>query len=287
MVVGAARRGLLDKTGLESSSQNNEYRTVHTDSYGPSNSDVIMKERVKKLSALDECVTKNWTTTQDAIGCSALQQVEGKADAKAAMCQKRSKISYQTYRPWSTTYDQISTTAQANMVPRKKAEQQKKVFFPESIDYVTTQGDYGKEFHDYRNERRSRSARPLKEASLDIYHTSTSSIGNQYKEFALNPRAKTMEIQEQIVRRQSAPVEDVLGRVDINKEDQLYQLAATNDYQKEVNSRIFHGFMVSDCDKPPPVLKEGRPLDNLGFPKATSYKIRKGLRELNINPEDL
>lgn len=69
-----------------------------------------------------------------------------------------------------------------NMVPRKKAEQQKKVFFPESIDYVTTQGDYGKEFHDYRNERRSRSARPLKEASLDIYHTSTSSIGNQYKE---------------------------------------------------------------------------------------------------------
>lgn len=45
MVVGAARRGLLDKTGLESSSQNNEYRTVHTDSYGPSNSDVIMKER--------------------------------------------------------------------------------------------------------------------------------------------------------------------------------------------------------------------------------------------------
>ena len=115
---------------------------------------------------------------------------------------------------------------------------------------------------------------------------STHSSG-MFDRFAVDRKAKTKEIQQTIHRTHCSPVEDVLGPVNPSREEQAFLRAYKDDQAKECRSKMFSNFMISDIDKPPPVTKEGPDFEQLGFNKATAYKIRKGLQALNIDPDTL
>mmetsp|Transcript_39796 Transcript_39796/g.55265 ORF Transcript_39796/g.55265 Transcript_39796/m.55265 type:complete len:331 (+) Transcript_39796:135-1127(+) len=287
-------KGLIELNGIQS--MRPEWETTMAESYGPANSNVLTNERLKKMSALDEAVTRNWTTTQDTIGNAPSNKAlnDGKEEARQALNHKRSKVVSNTHGPWSTSYDTLGKN-QPNGAEKKKVIVDLKTFFPEKVDYVTTQKDYGAHTHP----RGSQSARPPRMAGerhtelkpLDPYMTTTEQYGQHQTNFLNNRKAKTMEMEERAQRRQPTPLSelkhDILGAVDTSNEEEAFYQAYAEDQMKDLSSIAFNTFMYSEAAKGKPFKKESTVPEHLRFPKSTSYKIRKGLRNLNIDPNDL
>uniref|UniRef100_A0A7S0QPV7 Uncharacterized protein n=1 Tax=Pyramimonas obovata TaxID=1411642 RepID=A0A7S0QPV7_9CHLO len=269
-----------------------DYITSNAQYFGPTDSTALKQRRLKKNAVLDECVTRFWTTTNDAIGANYPQFATTKDEARAALAQRRSKVVHQTHNPWATDY---SLLGQGQQIAKKDKKEAKTVTFNQRIDWVTTQMDYGQNCDENplkKGRTRNVGYSNTEPPEINPWVTSTDTIGGHHQKFVHDKSERTRELNERIRRQALDPVshgggilehpqQDILGQVDRGREETNYLKK-----QREGLATAFNTFMVSDVNLPRIPTKQPEIPENY-FPKSTQYKIRKQLQNMNINPEDL
>eukprot|EP00239_Pterosperma_sp_CCMP1384_P006019 CAMPEP_0197843454 /NCGR_PEP_ID=MMETSP1438-20131217/339_1 /TAXON_ID=1461541 /ORGANISM="Pterosperma sp., Strain CCMP1384" /LENGTH=335 /DNA_ID=CAMNT_0043453617 /DNA_START=118 /DNA_END=1125 /DNA_ORIENTATION=- len=255
-----------------------DYTTTFAQSYGVE-PEARAHERLKraKNTNTDECVTREWTTTQDAIGkhFSSVVTYSGGAEsgAKTVLVQKRSKVQgTTTYDPWSTTQREVG---HFEKVPEHVSEVKKpEEYFPKDIDYTTTNHELmGKPEAKKPVAKAGRRSR-IKEP--DPYRTTSNVIGGHAQGFKADRSKVTKEKQMRYERAdKNGGEEDILGTVDSRKEAEMIK-----NYT-DSTGMAFNNFLMPGGLNRSKISKVNTELAH-GAPKHLAYKVRKKLGELNM-----
>jgi len=252
-----------------------QYVTTFGQSYGVEDG-AHRSERLRKNQPnTEECVTRDWTTTQDAIGkhFSGGEAVVG--GAKAVLAQQRSKVKGTvTHEPWTTTQREVGSF---EAVPQHRREiPQPQDFFPEEIEYTTTNQEMlGRPAQPQKsNKARAR----IKPSEPNPYKTTSQLVGSHAKDFQISKTEKSKEMMMRSARSRADDY-DILGQVDPMQEAQVVKQYSNNALQA-FNSFLMPGGMDrSKCSKLQTALAYP---NSEAAARHVAYQVKKRLGDLNM-----